>query len=175
MSMTVAPRMVPSSTRLLTVTLSILVLAGSSSLAFAQQNTATRVTVTAPGGDVATIGLSAAVAREGLRLALAAPQTASRASWPGRHPILLGTMIGAGTGLALSRTQMFGGYDRDPRLALAGAGVGAWAGLAVSAIQDRRAGRKVSPGRKIGILAGAAAIVVVPLITCYAAGGCGAS
>jgi len=103
------------------------------------------------------------------------PQGTSKSSWIGRHPVLFGTAVGAGTGLILSQTEAIGGLDHDPRVTLIGAGIGAWTGLVVSSVQKSRAGRKVSTGSKVGIVAGAIAIVVLPVLACYGAGGCGGS
>jgi len=105
--------------------------------------------------------------------AMPVPQTTSSSSWIGRHPVLFGTAVGAGTGLILSQTDAVGGLNHDPRVALAGAGIGAWTGLVVSSVQKARAGKKVSTGSKVGIVAGAIAIVVLPVLACYGAGGCG--
>jgi hypothetical protein len=56
---------------------------------------------------------------------------------------------------------------------LVGAGAGAWGGLVASALHKARAGEKVGVGTKIGIAAGAVGIIVLPLLACYGAGGCG--
>ena len=101
------------------------------------------------------------------------PQTSPHSSWVVRHPVVAGTLAGVGTGAVLSRTRTFGGLNQDPRIMLVGAGVGAWGGLIASAVHKARAREKVSLGEKIGIAAGAVAIVVLPLLACYGAGGCG--
>jgi hypothetical protein len=63
--------------------------------------------------------------------------------------------------------------NHDPRVMLAGAGVGAWGGLIADAIHKARAKEKVGIGQKIGIAAGAVAVIALPLLACYGAGGCG--
>ena len=101
------------------------------------------------------------------------PQTSQRSTWVARHPVLTGTLIGTGSGAILSRTRTFGGLNHDPRVMLAGAGIGAWGGLIADAVQKARAKEKVGIGQKIGIAAGAVAVIVLPLLACYGAGGCG--
>jgi len=96
-------------------------------------------------------------------------------SWFVRHPVITGTLIGTGAGLALSRLDSIGGVNHDPRVALIGAAVGAWSGVIVSASQKARLGRKVGVGTKIGIAAGAASLILLPIAACYSAGGCGGS
>jgi hypothetical protein len=97
-----------------------------------------------------------------------------RSNWFARHPVLAGTLIGSAGGAVLSQVEAVGGAGRDPRVTLIGTGIGAWAGLIASAVQQSRAGRKVSTGAKLGIVAGAASLVVLPVLACYGAGGCGA-
>jgi hypothetical protein len=131
-----------------------------------------------PGG---TVELSAnegplhmAVRSAGARLTQTpGPQTTQSPSWVVRHPVITGTLIGAGGGAVLSRSRAFGGANHDPRVMLIGAGAGAWGGLVASAIHKARAREKVSVGTKIGIAAGAVGIIVLPLLACYGAGGCG--
>jgi hypothetical protein len=101
------------------------------------------------------------------------PQTTQSSSWVVRHPVVTGTLIGVGGGAALSRSRAFGGANHDPRAMLVGAGAGAWGGLVASAIHKARAREKVGVGTKIGIAAGAVGIIVLPLLACYGAGGCG--
>lgn len=120
--------------------------------------------------------LQVEVSVEAARLAQSGSATltsARRSNWVGRHPVLFGTALGAGAGLILSYVPATGGRNPDPRMALLGAGVGAWGGLIASAVQKSRAGDPVSLGTKIGIAAGALGLVVGPLATCRAAGGCG--
>ena len=103
--------------------------------------------------------LHAAVRSVGARLAQTPSpimQTNPPSSWVVRHPVVAGTLIGAGAGAALSRTQAVGGMNHDARVALVGAGAGAWGGLIASAVQKARAKEKVGVGTKIGIAAGAA-------------------
>ena len=123
--------------------------------------------------------LLAAAQREGTRLAQASTAgsragTASGA-WIVRHPVITGTAIGAGAGLLLSQVDSVGGRRHDPRLALVGAGTGAWGGLLAGAVHSARTGKRVGPGTKIGIAAGAIAAGVLPVLACYGAGGCGGS
>jgi hypothetical protein len=94
-------------------------------------------------------------------------------SWIVRHPVITGTLIGTGVGLALSRVDAIGGANHDPRVGLIGAGAGAWGGLVASAVRKARAKEKVGIGTKIGIAAGAVGIIVLPVLACYGAGGCG--
>src|SRR5262245_48063146 len=49
--------------------------------------------------------------------------TTSGSNWFGRHPVLTGTMIGTGVGLALSRVDSIGSLNHDPRVGLIGAAV----------------------------------------------------
>lgn len=93
--------------------------------------------------------------------------------WIARHPVAAGALAGTVAGLALSRVDAIGGANHDPRVAFIGTGVGAWGGLVASAVQQSRRGRRVGRGTKIGIAAGAVALVVVPWLACYGAGGCG--
>jgi hypothetical protein len=122
--------------------------------------------------------LRAAARDAGARLAEASsartPSLNQRPNWVVRHPVLAGTVIGTAGGAVLSRFEAVGGVGRDPRVMLIGAGSGAWAGLVASAVQKARAGKKVSKGTKLGIVAGAVSLVVLPALACYGAGGCGA-
>jgi hypothetical protein len=124
--------------------------------------------------------IHAAVRREGARLGQNSapdPQTVNQQQpgWIVRHPVLVGTLIGTAGGAALSRVDTIGGENHDPRVALVGAGAGAWAGLVASAVHKARTNEKVSIGAKIGIAAGAVGLVVLPALACYGAGGCGGS
>ena len=96
-------------------------------------------------------------------------------NWFVRHSVITGTLIGTGTGLALSRVDSIGSLNHDPRVGLIGAAGGAWGGLIASASQKARAGQKVGVGTKIGIAAGAVSLIVLPVAACYGAGGCGGS
>jgi hypothetical protein len=121
--------------------------------------------------------LYAAGLREATRLAqngAAVQRSASgpQRSWPGRHPVLFGTLLGTAGGAVASRTPA-GGVNHDPRVMLIGAGVGAWAGSIASAVQKAHNKEPISTGTKIGIAAGAISLIVLPLGACYAAGGCG--
>jgi len=158
----------------------ILVIAASliacASTAFAQGSTA-EVASDIEGIVVPTVQegpLHAAARRAGAQLAQSpAPIQQAQPGWIVRHPVITGTMIGAGAGAVLSRTQPVGGYNHDPRVVLVGAGAGAWGGLVAGAIQKARAKEKVGVGTKIGIAVGAVGMVVLPLLACYGAGGCG--
>ena len=120
--------------------------------------------------------LLAAAQREGVRLSQASapgsqPHGAAGGNWIVRHPVVSGTAIGAGAGLALSQIDSIGGLNHDRHLVLVGAGGGAWAGLIASAVQSTRAGKRVGLGTKIGIVAGAVASTVLPALALYGAGG----
>ena len=120
--------------------------------------------------------LHAAVRRASARLIqgpVPGPQASQSSNWIVRHPVISGTLIGTAGGAVLSRTRTFGGVNHDPRVMLIGAGAGAWGGLVASAVQKARAREKVGIGTKIGIAAGAVGIIVLPLLACYGAGGCG--
>jgi hypothetical protein len=120
--------------------------------------------------------LHAAVRRVDERLAKSPaliPQAKQRPGWVVRHPVMTGTLIGAGGGAVLSRTRAFGGVNHDPRVVFIGAGAGAWGGLVAAAVHKARAKEKIGIGAKIGIAAGAIGIVVLPLLACYGSGGCG--
>lgn len=133
-----------------------------------QRGAATARNVDAPS-------LRAAARREAIRLADAVPQPATppQSGWIGRHPVIVGALIGTGAGAALSQVDAIGGKSHDRRVAVLGAGVGAWGGLIASAVRRVRAGDKVGAGTKVGIIAGAAALVALPVLACYGAGGCG--
>ena len=120
--------------------------------------------------------LRIAARREALRLAQSALQVPqSKERWIVRHPVLTGTLIGTGIGAGLSRVDAIGGVNHDPKVALLGAGAGAWAGLVASAVHKARSRQKVGAGTKAGIVAGAVALIVLPIVACYGAGGCGGS
>lgn len=119
--------------------------------------------------------LREAVRRAGMPREQSAGSVPETESWIVRHPVIVGTLIGTGGGLALSRVDAIGGMNHDPRVALIGAGAGAWGGLVASAVHKARTKQKVGLGTKIGIAAGAVAIIVLPVLACYGAGGCGGS
>jgi hypothetical protein len=121
--------------------------------------------------------LRAAVRRAGAQLIQSSPpvpQTKNE-QWVVRHPVIVGALIGTGAGAALSRIEAIGGRSHDPRVALMGTGVGAWGGLIASAAHKARSKEKVGVGTKIGIAAGAVGLIVLPVLACYGAGGCGGS
>ena len=95
--------------------------------------------------------------------------------WITRHPVIAGAAIGAGAGLALSQVDAIGGGNHDSRVALIGAGAGAWSGLIASAVHKARAGERISTGERIGLLTGAVGLIALPVLACYGAGGCGGS
>ena len=118
--------------------------------------------------------LRAAIRREGMRLAQSSAQVPQqRESWIVRHPVIVGTLIGTGAGAGLSQIEAIGGVNHDRRVALIGAGVGAWGGLVAAAVHKAHSKQRVGVGMKIGILAGAVGLIVVPVLACYGAGGCG--
>lgn len=120
--------------------------------------------------------LRAAVRREAIRLAQRSAQVPRQGeSWIVRHPVIVGTLIGTGVGAGLSQIEAIGGVNHDPKVALVGAGVGAWGGLIASAVHKARTKQRVGVGTKIGIIAGAVGLIVVPVLACYGAGGCGGS
>jgi len=119
--------------------------------------------------------LRAAVRREVARLVQGSTQAPKQGNWMGRHPVMVGTLIGTGVGAGLAQIEAIGGVNQDPTVALIGAGAGAWGGLIASAVQKVRSGEKVGVGTKIGIVAGAVALTVLPVLACYGAGGCGGS
>jgi hypothetical protein len=158
----------------------ILVIAASliacGNTAFAQDSTAGAISdiggIVAPTADEGP--LHAAIRRAGAQLAQSPALTPqAQPNWVVRHPVITGTMIGAGAGAVLSRTQAVGGYNHDPRVMLVGAGAGAWGGLVAGAIHKARAKEKVGVGTKIGIAVGAVGMIVLPWLACYGAGGCG--
>jgi hypothetical protein len=121
--------------------------------------------------------LRASALREGARLIRSSSQGSQTGQdhWLVRHPVIVGAMAGAAGGAVLSRVETIGGRNHDARVALVGAGAGAWAGLIASAVHKAHAGEKVGIGTKIAIAAGAVGLVVLPVLACYGAGGCGGS
>jgi hypothetical protein len=94
-----------------------------------------------------------------------------KSNWFVRHPVITGTLIGTGAGLALSQVDSIGSVDHDPRVGVLGAAIGAWGGLIASASQKARAGQKVGVGTKIGIAAGAVSLIALPVLALHSAGG----
>jgi hypothetical protein len=73
-------------------------------------------------------------------LAPALPQQpAKKRSWPGRHPVLFGALVGAGAGLAIEAAVIPGASGGEPHSAYipmfvcTGAGIGSLVGLIISA------------------------------------------
>ena len=109
------------------------------------------------------------------RLEQSPAASSPRQSPLGRHPILLGTAIGA-AGAAVWQASACGGSSCNTgTAALVGAGVGAYTGLVVSAVKSARAGRPVSRRVKVGLAVGALGAVAGGWLACYGAGGCGGS
>lgn len=125
-----------------------------------------------PIGPVLAAALRAAAeaARADGEMPAAAP---AQPGWATRHPVLVGMVAGTVVGAGLSQVDAIGGRNHDIRVAFVGTAVGAWGGLVASAVHKARTGQRVGTGTRIGIVAGAVAMVVVPLVACYAAGGCG--
>jgi protein-S-isoprenylcysteine O-methyltransferase Ste14 len=175
-------RMKGSSRQAATIVFMAASLIACGSTAFAQRSLA--VGLSEVGGTVVRSAdegpLHAAVRREGARLAQSSapdPQTAHQQGprWIVRHPVIVGTVIGTGGGAALSRVEAIGGVNHDPRVALIGTGAGAWGGLIASVVHKARAGERIGVGAKIGIVVGAVGLIVLPVLACYGAGGCGGS
>jgi hypothetical protein len=67
------------------------------------------------------------------------PQQPRERSWPGRHPVLFGTLVGLGAGLAVEAAVIPGASGGEPHSAYipmfagVGAGIGWLVGLIVSA------------------------------------------
>ena len=92
-------------------------------------------------------------------------------SWAGKHPVLLGTLIGAGTGLVVESQGC--GSTCYGLIAAPIAGAGAYGGLVASAIQKARAKEPISKSMKAGIFGGAIGAVLGSFLFCYGMGGCG--
>ncbi len=66
-------------------------------------------------------------------------QPAKKRSWPGRHPVLFGALVGAGAGLAIEAAVIPGASGGEPHGAYipmfvcTGAGIGSLVGLIISA------------------------------------------
>lgn len=91
----------------------------------------------------------------------------------GRHPVLLGAAVGAAGAAVWQASVCKGSSCNTGTAALVGAGVGAYTGLVVSAVQSARAGRPVPRRTKIGLAVGAIGAVAGGWLACYGAGGCG--
>lgn len=96
----------------------------------------------------------------------------SNEAWPTRHPVLLGTLIGAGTGLIIEQTYC-GLSSCYGFVAAAVTGAGAYGGLVASAVHKAHFGQPVSRKTKVGLVAGAVGAVVGSFLFCYGMGGCG--
>jgi hypothetical protein len=101
------------------------------------------------------------------------PVAASPQGWIGRHPVVFGTLIGAGGGIAWQASACRGPSCKVGFAGLVGAGTGAYAGLIASAVHNAKLKRPVGRGTKIAIAAGAIAGAVGVALACYGAGGCG--
>jgi hypothetical protein len=83
-----------------------------------------------------------AVTRTSIRLAAVPPflsqQQAQQRSWPGRHPVLFGALVGLGVGLVVEAAVIPGKSGGEPHSAYlpmfggTGAGIGSLTGLIVS-------------------------------------------
>jgi hypothetical protein len=102
-----------------------------------------------------------------------APAPPPRQNWVSRHPVLLGTAIGAGTGVVWQTAGCRGASCKPGTAALVGAGVGAYTGLVISAIQKAHQKEPVGRGTKIGLIGGAVGGAFAIFLACYGAGGCG--
>jgi hypothetical protein len=97
----------------------------------------------------------------------------SQGRWSSRHPVLLGTLIGAGSGMLWQAASCRGPSCKVGVAGLVGAGAGAYTGLVVSAIHEAKQKQPVGKKTKIGIAAGAIGAAVGAFLACYGAGGCG--
>lgn len=85
------------------------------------------------------------------------PQNAavsSQEGWITRHPVLLRTLIGAGTGLIIEQTYC-GLSSCNGLVAIAVTGAEAYGGLVASAVHKAHLGQPVSRKMKVGLVAGA--------------------
>jgi len=164
---------------------------------FAQENQAllrhsTTDTILAPLSDTIVAPLSDVLRGEGVPAALdrlevgprrrvaageglaqrSAPSS-PRGGWAARHPVLLGTLIGAGVGSVWQASACRGSSCNVGIAGLVGAGSGAYGGLVVSAIQKARRQQPVDRGTKIGLAMGAVGAAAGAFLACYGAGGCG--
>ncbi|MEQ1898548.1 MAG: hypothetical protein ABL971_14300 [Vicinamibacterales bacterium] len=114
--------------------------------------------------------LRGAIAREAARprqSGAPAPssQPVTSRSWVARHPVKAGLWIGAASGAVVGAVScenapelvglcMAGGLG-------AGAGAGAYGGVIASAISDKRRGQALSTKTKVGLVAGAAGLIVI--------------
>jgi hypothetical protein len=114
----------------------VLIASGWPSRAFAQASPASSELGRAPGW------LAKSLATEAAKLAGSAPaQTSAQAgtnrSWPGRHPVLLGTLIGTGVGTAVDvKACNLGRGGTGCSFWLVGAGAGAFMGLLIDQSAD---------------------------------------
>lgn len=100
------------------------------------------------------------------------PHSPASESWIQRHPVLLGALVGASTGLVIEHKNC-GLSSCHGLLTGAFTGAGAWGGLIASALHKRRTGAPVGKAIKAGIVAGAVGAVLGVFVACYGAGGCG--
>ena len=81
--------------------------------------------------------------RESVRLAALPPASRQQAprqrSWPGRHPVLFGALVGLGVGIGVEAATIPGESGGEPHsvylpmFGIAGAGIGSVVGLIISA------------------------------------------
>ena len=118
--------------------------------------------------------LRAAVRHAGARLAQgSAPVPAdngdTRSKLDRSAPSDCGNVDRHGCRVGFFRLMPSGAGTDDPRVALIGAGAGAWGGL-MRQLCNRYEQKKRSGRQKIGIVAGAVGLVVLPVLACYGAG-----
>jgi len=101
-----------------------------------------------------------------------APPATPREGWAARHPVLLGTLIGAGAGLIIEHNTC-GVSSCNGLVAATFTGAGTWGGLIASAVHKKHQGQPVSRTTKIGLVLGAIGAGVGAFLYCYGAGGCG--
>jgi hypothetical protein len=115
------------------------------------------------GGGVLQRALRREVARA-VQNPATAPVTANDESWPVRHPVILGTLIGVPVGLVIQGKNCSDCWF----LTGATAGAGAYGGLIASAIHKARRRQPISASTKAGLVAGTIASV---LVASFIAGG----
>jgi hypothetical protein len=157
----------------LVVIVMMVVLIGTQGAAFAEDRTAAD-SENAGRSFASVVGegpLSAAVRREGARLAQNPAPVAPQKSWIAQHPVMTGALIGTAAGAALSRTDAIGGRNHDPRVALLGTGSGAFAGLLTSVVQKRRTNEEIGVGTKVALVSSVVGAVALTLMCVSYCGG----
>lgn len=110
--------------------------------------------------------------RESKRVRWGSTAAPPQDGWARRHPVLLGSMIGLGTGLFVEGSGC-GLSSCRGRIAAPVTGAGAYGGLVASAIQKARAKQPISKPMKAGLIGGTVGVIVGSFLFCYGAGGCG--